>query len=111
MGKRARSESYNQRPVKEAFSVTLGDEAFSDTLRDEAASMEEGKVPDITKPVEDDDDNSTLAPSSDKQSEPDKLSDKQSEPDKQREPSLKGDTEDGAKPVLTVVRALSDQSI
>eukprot|EP00746_Dinoflagellata_sp_MGD_P166765 gnl/MRDRNA2_/MRDRNA2_96886_c0_seq1.p1 gnl/MRDRNA2_/MRDRNA2_96886_c0~~gnl/MRDRNA2_/MRDRNA2_96886_c0_seq1.p1 ORF type:complete len:780 (-),score=170.16 gnl/MRDRNA2_/MRDRNA2_96886_c0_seq1:616-2955(-) len=89
-------------PVKEAFAATLSDEA---------ASMEEGKASDFTKPVEDDDNNSTLAPSSDKQSEPDKLSDKQSEPGEQNEPSSKGDIQDGAKPVLSVVRALSDQSI
>lgn len=76
-------------PVKEA-SASVEEEA--------AASMEEGKASDNMKPAEDDESNSTLAPSSEDQSEPDKLS----------EPSLTGDAEDSTKPVLSIV---SDQSI
>merc|ERR1712118_214123 len=60
----------------------------------EASSMEEGKAVDQEKPAEDDN-TSTLAPSSDKQSEP----------------SLNGDVEDDKKSDLSVLKALSDQNI
>jgi len=60
------------------------------------ACMEEGKVLHEKQPTEDDgDNNSTLAPSSDKESEP----------------SLNGDSENAPTRDLGVLRALSDQSI
>jgi len=58
-----------------------------------ASSMEEGSI-DKEKPVEDDN-TSTLAPSSDKQSEP----------------SLNGDIDDDKKSDLSIVKALSEQDI
>jgi hypothetical protein len=66
------------------------------------ASMEEGKSVEEKKPVEDDDNNSTLCPSN---------SDKQS--DKHSEPSICGDVENASTPEqgLSVVKALSDSNL
>jgi len=61
-----------------------------------ASSMEEGKAIDEEKPTEDENDNaSTLAPSSDKQSEA----------------SLNGEIDDDAKSNLSIVKALNEQDI
>merc|ERR1719311_1465170 len=61
-----------------------------------ASSMEEGKAIDEKKPTEDENDNaSTLAPSSDKQSEA----------------SLNGEVDDDAKSNPSIVKALSEQDI
>lgn len=61
-----------------------------------ASSMEEGKAIDEKKPTEDENDNaSTLAPSSDKQSEA----------------SLNGDVDDDAKSNLSIVKTLNEQDI
>merc|ERR1711904_658839 len=91
-GKKSGEANYTQEPAK----VALPTPDEGKALEEVTASMEEGKTPGEKKSREEEiDNNSTVPPSSDKQSDP----------------SLNGDAEEDTKSDLSVLKALSAQDI